>query len=126
MQQYGPFLVVVPLSTLPAWQWQLAQWAPDLNVIAYTGNGESRKIIREYEMYDQKKKLKFNLLLTTYEYVLKDRFDLDKIKWQYMAVDEVRLLISGTLMPVTDIYICIVGPSSKEFGLPALRGTFEL
>lgn len=91
MQQYGPFLVVVPLSTLPAWQWQLAQWAPDLNVIAYTGNGESRRTIRDYELYDNKRKLKFNLLLTTYEYVLKDRYDLDKIKWQYMAVDEVRV-----------------------------------
>lgn len=91
MQQYGPFLVVVPLSTLPAWQWQLDLWAPDLNVIAYTGNSESRKVIRDYELYDNKKKLKFNLLLTTYEYVLKDRHDLDKIKWQYMAVDEVSM-----------------------------------
>lgn len=87
-QQYGPFLIVVPLSTLPAWQSQLAQWAPDLNVIAYTGNGPSREIIRDYEI-GPPKKLKFNVLLTTYEFALKDRGDLGAIKWQYLAVDEV-------------------------------------
>ena len=37
LRQYGPSLVVVPLSTLPAWQMQFKNWAPDLNVIAYMG-----------------------------------------------------------------------------------------
>lgn len=47
--QNGPFLVVVPLSTISAWQETLELWAPDLNVIVYNGNDESRKIIRHYE-----------------------------------------------------------------------------
>ena len=88
-QQYGPFLVVVPLSTLPAWQAQLAHWAPDLNSIAYIGTGPSREMIRDYE-FGTAKKPKFNVLLTTYEYALKDRNELGAIKWQYLMVDEVR------------------------------------
>lgn len=35
-----PHLVVVPLSTLPNWQREFARFAPQLNVVALTGNAE--------------------------------------------------------------------------------------
>lgn len=91
IQQYGPFLVIVPLSTITAWQSQFAAWAPDLNVITYIGTAAAREVIRVYEFGASPKKLKMNVLLTTYELTLRDAKELGEIKWQVLAVDEVCL-----------------------------------
>lgn len=89
MHQYGPFLVIVPLSTITAWQWQFQTWAPDLNVITYIGAASAREVIRKYE-FGSSKKVKLNVLLTTYELTLRDAKELCDIKWQVLSVDEVR------------------------------------
>ena len=44
-QLYGPFLVVVPLSTMAAWQKEFAQWAPNINVVTYIGDMVSRDMV---------------------------------------------------------------------------------
>lgn len=80
----GPTLLVVPLSTIDAWQREFGLWAGDLlNVIVYTGDGESRATARKYEFPGG-----FDVLLTTYELVLKDQAILSSVKWRLLLVDE--------------------------------------
>ena len=82
-QNFGPFLVVVPLSTLPNWKMEFEKWAPRIKKIIYKGNPQQRKEIAYYLRHN-----KFNVCLTTYEYVLKDKSELNRFHWQYIVVDE--------------------------------------
>ncbi|XP_059952867.1 chromodomain-helicase-DNA-binding protein 2 isoform X5 [Mesoplodon densirostris] len=92
-QLYGPFLIVVPLSTLTSWQREFEIWAPEINVVVYIGDLMSRNTIREYEwIHCQTKRLKFNALITTYEILLKDKTVLGSINWAFLGVDEAHRL----------------------------------
>lgn len=47
-QIHGPFLVVVPLSTLSNWAKEFRKWLPDVNVIVYVGARASREVSLGY------------------------------------------------------------------------------
>jgi SNF2 family DNA or RNA helicase len=63
----GPFLVVVPLSTLSNWVNEFNKWAPSMLRVVYKGNPAVRKQLYKEEVESGH----FNVLLTTYEYVMK-------------------------------------------------------
>jgi len=69
----GPFLVVVPLSTLGHWKREFEEWT-DMNCLIYydsRGGKETRKLIRQTEFYRPGEgpgcQPRFNVLVTSYE-----------------------------------------------------------
>jgi ATP-dependent helicase STH1/SNF2 len=82
-KQQGPYLVLVPLSTLTNWNNEFERWAPSIVRIVYKGPPNQRKVHAQQIRYGQ-----FQVLLTTYEFVIKDRPLLSKVKWLHMIVDE--------------------------------------
>ncbi|GAA6020667.1 hypothetical protein JCM8202_004534 [Rhodotorula sphaerocarpa] len=82
-KQPGPYLVIVPLSTMPNWISEFDKWAPSVRVVSYKGTPAQRKNAQA-----EIRSGNFQVLLTTYEYIIKDRPLLSKIKWVHMIIDE--------------------------------------
>ncbi|MDA4131913.1 MAG: SNF2-related protein, partial [Thaumarchaeota archaeon] len=82
-QQDGPYLIIVPLSTLTNWNLEFERWAPTVSRVVYKGPPLARRV-----QQDKIRQGRFQVLLTTYEYIIKDRPILSKIKWFHMIIDE--------------------------------------
>ncbi|KAK9235186.1 SNF2 family N-terminal domain-containing protein [Lipomyces kononenkoae] len=82
-QQPGPYLVIVPLSTLTNWNLEFEKWAPSVKKVVYKGPPLARKAQQNAIRAGD-----FQVLLTTYEYIIKDRPIMSRIKWIHMIIDE--------------------------------------
>lgn len=94
----GPFLVIAPLSTIPHWQREFSRWTP-MNVIVYHGSARARQLLYDYEFYyhDQDghripNRLKFNVLITTYEMIMAGASNLKPVHWRVAIIDEAHRL----------------------------------
>lgn len=77
------FLVIVPLSTITNWTLEFEKWAPSVKVIVYKGSPQQRKDL-QFEIRTGN----FQVMLTTYEYVIRERPLLCRFFYSHMIIDE--------------------------------------
>ena len=80
----GPHLILAPKAVLPNWRNEFAKWASDLNVVFYDGSGAERAVIRAEQMATGT----FNVILTHYDLVIRDKAHLRKFDYELLIVDE--------------------------------------
>merc|ERR1719167_377334 len=79
----GPFLVIVPLSTLSNWMLEFQKWAPSVTAVSFKGSPAARRAVQGLIRSGR-----FNVLVTTYEYIIREKALLSKLRWKYMIIDE--------------------------------------
>ncbi|KAF7513263.1 putative DNA helicase ino80 [Endocarpon pusillum] len=95
---WGPFLVIAPSSTLHNWQQEIARFVPSIKVLPYWGSAKDRKVLRKF--WDRKhitysRDSEFHVLVTSYQLVVQDAQYFQKIRWQYMILDEAQAIKSS-------------------------------
>ncbi|PUZ64003.1 hypothetical protein GQ55_3G109700 [Panicum hallii var. hallii] len=82
----GPHLIIAPKAVLPNWSNEFKTWAPSIATILYDGRPDERRALRDknFDVHG----LQFNVLLTHYDLILKDKKFLKKVHWHYLIVDE--------------------------------------
>ena len=91
---HTPFLIVVRNSTCKQWCDEIEKWT-DLKYILYNAVPQQRKLIRDYQfpVLDElgnpiPNTFSFNILLVSYDLLMKDFEYLSKINWEVIVLDE--------------------------------------
>ncbi|XP_012672535.1 lymphoid-specific helicase [Clupea harengus] len=84
----GPFLVVVPLSTVPNWISEFKRFTPDVSVMLYYGlQNERDELIKQIRKPQGPLKM-FPVVITSFEIAMIDRKKLQRFHWKFLIVDE--------------------------------------
>uniref|UniRef100_A0A0N5AGX8 SWI/SNF related, matrix associated, actin dependent regulator of chromatin, subfamily a, member 5 n=1 Tax=Syphacia muris TaxID=451379 RepID=A0A0N5AGX8_9BILA len=80
----GPHLVIAPKSTLQNWVNEFKKWCPSLTAVALIGIAEVRaELVRDVILPGG-----WDVIVTSYEMVLKEKSLLRKYVWKYLVIDE--------------------------------------
>ncbi|KAL3673517.1 hypothetical protein V7S43_001225 [Phytophthora oleae] len=133
----GPYLIVVPLSTIQHWRREIESWT-NLNVCVYHDIGDRttkftakdmRAVIRNQEWYYPglgNSIFKFHILLTTYETILADFEEFEHIHWRLVVVDEAHRLKSAGSRVLKMMRVLHVDRKVLLTGTPLQNNTQEL
>lgn len=80
----GPFLVIVPKSTLSNWVNEVNKWVPSLHPVCLIGSADERaRVIREEIVPGN-----WDVLITSYEMCIKEKNLLRRYNFVYLVIDE--------------------------------------
>lgn len=80
----GPHLIAVPKSTLDNWAREFKKWTPEVDVLVLQGAKEDRHQLINDRLIPEK----FDVCVTSYEMILREKSHLKKFAWEYIIIDE--------------------------------------
>ncbi|KAL0994230.1 hypothetical protein UPYG_G00119550 [Umbra pygmaea] len=80
----GPHMVLVPKSTLHNWMNEFKRWVPTLKAVCLIGDKDARAaFIRDVMMPGE-----WDVCVTSYEMVIREKSVFKKFNWRYLVIDE--------------------------------------
>eukprot|EP01083_Nonionella_stella_P276217 938409_1 len=85
----GPHIIIVPLSTAQNWINEFTKWNPSMNVFLFHGDRVERQQLIGTKLLELETG-SMDVLVTsyTYECAMIEKSALNKIKWEYLIIDE--------------------------------------
>ena len=80
----GPHIIVVPKSTLDNWAREFSRWTPEVNVLVLSGDKDTRSGLIQSRLMT----CDFDVVIGSYETVLKEKSSFKKFAWHYIIIDE--------------------------------------
>lgn len=80
----GPHLVIAPNSTLKNWSNEIKRFCPSLKSVVLIGDKTARSETLEY----MKVRKNWDVCVTSYEMVVREKGPLKRYSWKYVVVDE--------------------------------------
>ncbi|XP_073498389.1 SWI/SNF-related matrix-associated actin-dependent regulator of chromatin subfamily A member 5 [Phyllobates terribilis] len=80
----GPHMVLVPKSTLHNWMAEFKRWVPSLSAICLIGDKDQRAaFVRDVLLPGE-----WDVCVTSYEMLIKEKSVFKKFNWRYLVIDE--------------------------------------
>ncbi|KFM63248.1 SWI/SNF-related matrix-associated actin-dependent regulator of chromatin subfamily A member 5, partial [Stegodyphus mimosarum] len=80
----GPHMVIVPKSTLANWRNEFERWCPSIRAVCLIGDQATRNaFIRDILMPGE-----WDVCITSYEMIIREKSTLKKFNWRYIVIDE--------------------------------------
>ncbi|XP_061419890.1 SWI/SNF-related matrix-associated actin-dependent regulator of chromatin subfamily A member 5-like [Lethenteron reissneri] len=80
----GPHMVLVPKSTLHNWMAEFERWVPSLRAVCLIGDKDHRAaFIRDVLMPGE-----WDVCVTSYEMIIREKSVFKKFNWRYLVIDE--------------------------------------